>query len=200
MYIDLNIKYSNRLDEVIDLAIKLGYKALAVEGINKPFEGELKIFPRVTYPYTGKSIKLQRTNAFIKVLEVGEPSMIKALDRLRGKCHMIQLSSKALAGLRGRHIKLLKNSGIPIEIPLTNLIKDNCIHHTYIRGISRLAPYVERGVIELIISSGASTPLELAHPLHIVALLNELGLSYLTSLKAITTSPLRILRSVSDGY
>ncbi|MEM1982700.1 MAG: RNase P subunit p30 family protein [Sulfolobales archaeon] len=202
MYVDLNISpYGNvELEKILRTAERMGYVAAAVEGLNKIVEGNLVVLPRVTYRYMGKPLSADDyRKGHLVVYEVYEPAMIKSLTSLRGKCHAIKISGNVLVGLKKKYVKALRNCGIPIEISLKDLLTNNSINYNVLRGLIKLIPYIEKGDIELVVSSSAGDVFELMHPLEVIALLKELGLSELVSVKAVSSLPSRILKVVRDG-
>lgn len=202
MYVDLNIRpYRDAdLSRILDTARRLGYKAIAVEGLNEKVKDKLTVVPRVTYEYGGKlAISREGLEGFLIVYGLGELGVVKALNSLRGRCHLIKLSSNVLAGMRKKHIDLLRNCDIPVEISVKDIILNNEMNYNALRGLNKLLPYVERGDVELVVSSSAGNEFELIHPLEVIAILKELQLSELTSIKSVSSLPLRILRMVCNG-
>jgi RNase P/RNase MRP subunit p30 len=203
-YVDLNVRpYRNvDLNRVLRIASKLGYVAVAVEGVDvvsNEFNG-LKVLPRVTYKYVGKpTTNYGGLRNHLIVYEIDQPTMIKALTSLRGRCHLIRIARDALTGIKKKHINALKSCKIPIELSVKDLISNNSINYTYLKNFFKLLPYIERGDIELVVSSYAGDEYELIHPLQLIALLKELGLSELIATKALTGVPMKILRMVGSG-
>ena len=203
-YVDLNVRpYKNvDLNRVLRIASKLGYVAVAVEGVDvvsNEFNG-LKVLPRVTYKYVGKpTTNYEGLRNHLIVYEIDQPTMIKALTSLRGRCHLIRIARDALTGIKKKHINALKSCKIPIELSVKDLISNNSINYTYLKNFFKLLPYIERGDIELVVSSYAGDEYELIHPLQLIALLKELGLSELIATKALTGVPMKILRMVGSG-
>jgi len=202
MYVDLSIKPydTSALGRILSTARRLGYEAVAVEGLDKEVEGGLRCVPRITYKYVGRPISTYEfSKGYLIAYELGEPTDIKSLSSLRGRCHVLRISNKVLAGLRKKYVNSLRNCGIPIEVSVKDLILDNGLNYNVLRGFNKLLPLVERGDVELVISSSAGDEFELIHPLELVAILKELGLSELISIKAISSLPLRVLRMVSNA-
>ena len=203
-YVDLNIKpYKNvDLSNLLKIASKLGYVAVAIEGVDIVSNefNRLKVLPRVTYKYMGKPITTyEGLRGRLIVYEINQPTMIKALTSLRGRCHLIRIAKDALTGIKKKHINTLRSCRIPIELSVKELISNNSINYTYLKNFLKLIPYVERGDIELVVSSYAGDEYELIHPIQLIALLKELGLSELVAIKALTGVPMKILRMVGSG-
>jgi RNase P/RNase MRP subunit p30 len=168
-YVDLNVRpYRNvDLNRVLRIASKLGYVAVAVEGVDvvsNEFNG-LKVLPRVTYKYVGKpTTNYEGLRNHLIVYEIDQPTMIKALTSLRGRCHLIRIARDALTGIKKKHINALRSCKIPIELSVKELISNNSINYTYLKNFFKLLPYIERGDIELVVSSYAGDEYELIHP------------------------------------
>ncbi len=202
MYVDLNVRpYGNAdLSRMLSIACRLGYKAVAVEGLNRRVEDRLTVVPRITYGYGGRpALSHGGLEGFLIAYELSELAAVKALNSLRGRCHLVKISANVLGGMRKKHIKSLRNCGMPVEISVKDIISGNGVNYNTLRGLNKLLPYVERGDVELVVSSSAGDEFELVHPLEVVAMLRELRLSELTSIKAVSSLPARILRMVGSG-
>lgn len=203
MYVDLCVRPNNvdNLKAIMNLALRFNYKAIAIDMLsgNVSSTNELTIIRRYTYtsPSAVGKVRESISNTLL-VYELSESSTIRALDRLRGKFHMLKLTSKALANLKRSHMRKLRNCGIPIEVVFNDVVVNGRVDPGFLRGFTKIVPYIESGDVDLIFSSGARDYLELLHPIVAVALLKELGLSYLTSLKALTTSPRRVLEVITS--
>lgn len=201
MYIDLCIRPGSvdSLKTIVNLALKFNYEVIAIEVLSDNIASisELTIVRRHTYTNPNITSKVrERAPNTLLVYELSESTMIRALDKLKGRFHMLKLTSKALANLKRSHVRKLRNCGIPIEIVFNDIVTNGKVDSGFLKGFIKIIPYVESGDIELILSSGAKDHLELLHPMVAIALLKELGLSYLTSLKALTTSPKRVLEVI----
>lgn len=202
MYVDLSIKpYDmSALSRILNTARRLGYEAVAVEGLDKDVEGGLRCVPRITYKYVGRSTNsYEFLKGYLIAYELSEPTAIKSLNSLRGRCHVLRISNSVLAGLKKKYVSSLRGCGIPIEVSAKDLISDNGLNYNVLKGFNKLLPLIERGDVELVISSSAGDEFELIHPIEIVAILRELGLSELTAIKAVSSLPLRVLKMVSNA-
>ncbi len=203
MYVDLNVKPYKDVDlrRLLETARRLGYRAVAVEGLDKRMvEQDLVVVPRTTYSYLGRLTNISGgSDGYLIAYELTEPTMFKSLNSLRGRCHVVKLSPNALKGIKKKYISSLRNCGIPVEVSLKDMLTDNGVNYSVLRGLNKLLEYIEKGDIELAVSSSAGDVFELIHPYETVSLLRELGLSELTSVKAVSSLPARILRVVSDA-
>lgn len=199
MFVDINIRPEKPeyLRPILDQAARFNYSLVAVEGLSKELLRDLnvgiKVVPRFTYNNPRSLIKGQELSNHVIVYELSDASAIRALDKLRGRVNALKLTNKALSNIRRRHLRSLRNCRIPIEIVFNDVVVNGKLDHDFLFGFSKLVPYIEAGYIDLILSSGAGNQYELMHPLTAMAILKELGLSYLTALKALTTSPSRAL-------
>ncbi|MCX8186849.1 MAG: RNase P subunit p30 family protein [Sulfolobales archaeon] len=202
MYVDMHIKPYNygELDRILRTAKRMGYVAGAVEGLNGKVISDLTVLPRVTYRYSGKPLSPNESRkGCIIVYEICDPAMIKSLTNLRGRCHAIKIAGSVLSRLKRKYVGALRSCGTPVEISLKDIVVNNGVNYNTLRGLYKLLPYVERGDIELLISSSAGDEFELVHPLEVISMLRELGLSELTSTKAISSLPSRIMRVLGNG-
>lgn len=203
MYIDLCIRPGSvdNLKNIVNFALKFNYRVIAVEVFNGDLSSinELIVIRRYTYTNPNVTIKVrERASNTLLAYELSESTMVRALDKLKGRFHMLKLTSKALTNLKRSHVRKLRNCGMPIEIVFNDIATNGRVDSGFLKGFIKIMPYIESGDIELIFSSGAKDHLELLHPMVAVALLRELGLSYLTSLKALTISPRRILEVIKS--
>lgn len=203
MYIDLCVRPESveELKAIANLALRLNYRAIAVEGINSDLSSiseKLIVIRRSTYASLSLAGEMRRAPpGALLVYELGDASAIRALDRLlKNGFHMLKLTCRALTNIRRDHVRRLRNCGIPVEIVFNEFVSDGKLSHGSVRGFNKILPYVEGGDVELVLSSGARDHLELLHPTVAVAFLRELGLSHLTSLKSLTASPKRVLEAV----
>lgn len=202
MYVDLSIKPYDiaTLDRILNTARRLGYEAVAVEGLDKEVGDGLRCIPRITYKYVGRpTSSYESLKGCLIAYELDELTAIKSLNSLRGRCHLLRISNNVLAGLGRKYVNSLRGCDIPIEVSVKDLISDNGLNYNVLKGFNKLLPLIERGDVELVISSSAGDEFELIHPIEIVAILMELGLSELTSIKAVSSLPLRVLRMVSNA-
>mgnify|MGYP001626205722 CR=1 FL=1 len=199
MFVDINIRPARpeHLRPILNQAARFNYRLVAVEGLSgeslMDLDISIRVVPRFTYSDLRSLSRGREPRNHLIAYELCDTSAIKALDKLRSRVNVLKLTNKALSNIKRRHLRLLKNCRIPIEISLNDAMIDGRLDHGFLIGFGKLVPYIEAGHIDLILSSGAGNQYELLHPLTAIAVLKELGLSYLTALKALTTSPSRLL-------
>ncbi|RLG88970.1 MAG: hypothetical protein DRO18_00335 [Thermoprotei archaeon] len=175
---------------------KYNYKVAIVEGIKKLSRAnDLILIPRITRTNI-EDLKVAPKN-MVKVLKVRSNDDIKDPIRLRRIAHAISLTSEALLRLGRKSVEKLYNFDIPVELPLKSLL-DAMESQKYLKGLVNIIKAVLRKNLEIIFTACPSKPNEVIHPVMLISILEELGITGTYALKPLTLTPLRVLRSV--GY
>jgi len=175
---------------------KYNYKVAIVEGIKKLSRAnDLILIPRITRTNI-EDLKVAPKN-MVKVLKVRSNDDIKDPIRLRRIAHAISLTSEALLRLGRKSVEKLYNFDIPVELPLKSLL-DAMESQKYLKGLVNIIKAVLRKNLEIIFTACPSKPNEVIHPVMLISILEELGITGTYALKSLTLTPLRVLRSV--GY
>ncbi len=181
---------------ILDNLSKYNYKVAIVEGIKKLSRAnDLILIPRITRTNI-EDLKVAPKN-MVKVLKVRSNDDIKDPIRLRRIAHAISLTSEALLRLGRKSVEKLYNFDIPVELPLKSLL-DAMESQKYLKGLVNIIKAVLRKNLEIIFTACPSKPNEVIHPVMLISILEELGITGTYALKPLTLTPLRVLRSV--GY
>jgi len=175
----------------------LGYRVICVEGLSRSIAHNGILFiPRKT---SNNINDLLRTKHHIlKVYLVSSPNDLKSYPKLRSIVALVCLSSKAFSVLTPKHVERLITLGLPIELAIRDVYKV-VNEGRNLKGLDYLVSAVESGRLRLIACSGASTYLELLHPKVITSTLIELGVDEVNALKAVTSTPAKVIRGLRHG-
>lgn len=195
----VRIEDKDVLTELINIARKLGYTVLGVECLNNCSQiieessecfKDIRLLKRITIVSSNelevkrslRGIKLKYDIVAVKPLSY-QVARLAARD---GRIDLVIADKESLRFIDLSEIRLLEKFKGAIEIPLNHLLVFNEILLS--RLIHRLR-LITRYDAPLILSSGARSPYELWHPLHIVGIMTILGLPESKVWEALTITP-----------
>jgi len=143
-------------------------------------------------------VLLRTKRHILKAYLVSSPGDLKSYPKLRSTVALVCLSSKAFSVLTPKHVDRLVALGLPIELAIRDVYKV-MNEGRNLKGLDYLVSAVESGRLQLIACSGASTYLELLHPKVITSTLIELGVDEVNALKAVTSTPAKVIRGLRHG-
>jgi len=182
------------LKELAYFASKLMIRAVAVEGLRGFRElNNVLLVPRVTSSDAASLLKVP--SGVIRSLIVKSREDLKFSSRLKRVMHVVTLSKQALLRLDRTTIDKLIMLKLPVELRVNDILQLISAGR-HLTRLTRLMRAVRLGKLEVLISSGASSPKLLLHPLVAISLLEELGLDELLAIKMVKHLPYRILMSV----
>ena len=198
---DLWVRIEDRdiLIELISIAKKLGYTALGVEcskncsqvleEFSEHFK-DVRLLKRITIVSSNelevkrslRGIKLKYDIVAVKPLSY-QVARLAARD---GRIDLVIADKESLRFIDLSEIRLLEKFRGAIEIPLNQLL---VLNEMLLSRLIRRLRLITRYDAPLILSSGARSPYELWHPLHIVGIMTMLGLPESKVWEALTTTP-----------
>lgn len=198
----VRIEDKDVLAELVNIAKRLGYTVLGVECLSNSSDcnqiikessehfKDVRLLKRITIVSSNelevkrnlRGIKLKYDIVAVKPLSY-QVARLAARD---GRIDLVVADKESLRFIDLSEIRLLEKSRGAIEIPLNHLLVLNEILLS--RLIRRLRLIIKYDA-PLILSSGAKSPYELWHPLHVVGLMTIFGLPESKAWEALTTIP-----------
>lgn len=195
----IRIEDRNALTELVNMAKKLGYTVLGIECLGnygqvlesslKRLKG-IKLLKRITIISSNESevkhslrgIKLNYDVVAVKPLSY-QVARLAARD---GRIDLVVADKESLKFIDLSEIRLLEKFKGAIEIPLNQLLVPS---EVLLSKLIRKLRLISRYDVPLVLSSGAKSPYELWHPLHIVGLMTMLGLPESKVWESLTITP-----------
>jgi len=193
-YVEFHVRKLSR--EVMELLRKFKYHIIVCDDAKKySILNDITIIPRVTSS-SANELKTAPRNA-IKAYIVKSKEDLKNYPKLKRVANIITLTDEALTRLGPKSIEKIVNLGLPVEICVNDIIKA-LEKSRYLKGLYSLLIYAASDSIDLIVSSCPTKNLDVLHPIVVRSILEELGLNSIQAKKALTQTPINVLRGI--GY
>jgi len=182
--------------ELVKLLKKFKYRIIVCDNVKKySILNDVTIIPRVTSS-NANELKTAPRNA-IRAFIVKSKEDLKNYPKLKRVANIVTLTDEALIRLGLKSIEKIVNLGLPVEICVNDIIKA-LEKSRYLKGLYNLMRYVASDSIDLIVSSCPTKNLDVLHPIVVRSILEELGLNSIQAKKALTQTPIKVLRGI--GY
>lgn len=193
-YVEFHVKKLN--NELVKLLRKFKYYIIACDNVERhEIMNDIMIIPRITSSSTDE-LKTTPRNV-VRAYVVESKNDLKNYPKIRRIANVITLTTEALIRLGPKSIEKISNLGLPVEVCVNDLI--NALETSkHLKGLYNLIRYVIINSVDLIVSSCPTKTSEVLHPIFIESILEELGLSSVQAKKALTQTPIKVLRGI--GY
>ena len=182
--------------ELVKLLKKFKYRIIVCDNVKKySILNDVTIIPRVTSS-NANELKTAPRNA-IRAFIVKSKEDLKNYPKLKRVANIVTLTDEALIRLGPKSIEKIVNLGLPVEICVNDIIRA-LEKSRYLKGLYNLMRYVASDSIDLIVSSCPTKNLDVLHPIVVRSILEELGLNSIQAKKALTQTPIKVLRGI--GY
>ncbi len=198
-FVDIALSSNEELlKESISLIKMLGYKSIAVDGINRYLNiDDVAVIPRETF--TDAKGLVSRVGNSLKVFRVDSIDKFKLTNRVISKTHAIEVGGSLLGRLGRRNAEKLANIGAHVVVKAVE-IYERLIRGKPLNGLTEILRLYEKGKILVSVGSGGNlmSGKGLNHGIVIASILINLGLSEAKAIAAVTSNPASLLRRA--GY
>ncbi len=193
-YVEFHVRKLS--EELVELLKKFKYHIIVCDDVKKyDILNDVTIIPRVTSS-NANELKTAPRNA-IRAYMVKSKEDLKNYPKLKRVANIVTLTDEALIRLGPKSIEKIVNLGLPVEICVNDIIRV-LEKSRYLKGLYNLMRYAASNSIDLIVSSCPTKNLDVLHPILVRSILEELGLSSIQAKKALTQTPIKVLRGI--GY